>query len=274
MENCSYGAPFLLIPQGDKAQVYQACCNHWDCPKCGPERARHEYGRIVSGAREIAQNRPNLWFLTITCRGAELSIADAEKGYLEWTNRFLDAARAKCKRDKQDWFYVQVTERQKRKHPHSHILTSFDVGDTRLDWLADWKMRKCGLVNEWKAGLRSDWLARAVVNAGLGQQYDISIVHSVEAASRYIAKYLFKDSLLTVWPKGWKRVRYSQNWPKLEKTTDVKAIPLVNDGDVIRTLGSYSALYTKEAAVASRLRSVARYWYDNQDCADVVLVGD
>ena len=47
-------------------------------------------------------------------------------------------------------------------------------------------------------------------------------METVEGASRYVAKYLFKDSIFTTdWPPRWKRVRYSQSFPKLrERKTD------------------------------------------------------
>ena len=39
---------------------------------------------------------------------------------------------------------------------------------------------------------------------------------SVEAAARYVAKYMFKPSQFRAdFPKHWKRVRYSQSWPQL-----------------------------------------------------------
>lgn len=231
MTTCSYRAPLFAIVTGQKARVTQGCCNHWDCPRCGEIRAREEYGRIVSGCRELAANR-NIWFLTITCKGADLSLEEAEEHYLEWTHRFLDNARKRCKAEAQDWHYVQVTERQKRAFPHSHILTTFPVSDAYLDWKPDWVTRPDGKrYNEWKSALRSDWMAKAVRLAGLGEQYDISVVDNVEAASRYVAKYLFKETLLTTWPKGWKRVRYSQGWPKLPKLK-TEAIVLINDGAI------------------------------------------
>jgi len=82
--------------------------------------------------------------------------------------------------------------------------------------------------------LRSTWLAGEVVKAGLGEQYDISFVESAEGASRYVAKYLFKQSMFeTNWPKGWRRVRYSQSFPKLPaKKTD--AFVLLSSDDWLK----------------------------------------
>ena len=218
-EKCNYRAPYFAYQaEGKIWNVTQGNCHHWDCPRCGLGRAKAEYGRIVQGCRTLAlQSR--IFFITITCKGRGLGVKDAEKNYLKWTNRFLDACRQKCKRSHQEWYYVQVTERQKRKHPHSHILTSFDPQDTYTGYVEKWETPRDGRRRKVEvSALRSNWIQTQVCRSGLGEQYDISIVETVEGASRYVAKYLFKDSIFTTdWPPRWKRVRYSQSFPKLEE---------------------------------------------------------
>ena len=231
-QKCSYNAPYFAYETQGKAWiVVQGNCHHWDCPKCGLGRAKQEYGRIVEGCRSLAKDRP-IFFLTITCAGRHLGINEAEKRYLEWTNRFLDACRARCKRSGGKWYYVQVTERQKRKHPHSHILTTFDVGDLYSGHVEKWITSKEGKrKSEEVSALRSEWLAKAVIRAGLGEQYDISRVETVEGASRYVAKYLFKPTIFTTdWPPRWKRVRYSQSFPKLAER-ETNAFVLLEHAD-------------------------------------------
>lgn len=222
-QKCHYNAPFFAYHSAQKIwTVVQGNCHHWDCPKCGIGRAKQEYGRIVEGCRTLSKTS-QLYFLTITCQGRNLGIKDAEKNYLSWTNRLLDACRQKCKRSGGEWYYVQVTERQTRKHPHSHILTTFDVGDISLGHVQKWTTEVDGRRRgERTEALRSVWLQGQVIKSGLGEQYDISRVEAVEGVSRYVAKYLFKDSIFTTdWPPRWKRVRYSQSFPKLpERKTD------------------------------------------------------
>lgn len=216
---CTFGAPFFAFKrEGGRYGVVQGCCNHWECPRCGVLVAKKHYGRIVEGAREIAKTN-ELWFITITCRGKDLSEDEATKNYLAWTSRFLDAAYAKSKRAGAAWFYVQVTEKQKRGHPHSHILTTFNPSDVVEGKKTNWRTDNAGsVVREELPALRSTWLQAAVVSAGLGDQYDISQVRSVEGAARYVAKYMFKDSQFGAhFPKRWKRVRYSQSWPDFTK---------------------------------------------------------
>jgi len=202
---CPYGAPHVAIIKDGKATISQACCNHWECPICGEVRAKQEYRRLVFGCEELSKDH-DLYFWTITCRGRECTYDEAMQNYLEWTNKLLTNARAKCKREDCYWAYVQVTEHQKRTraHPHSHIITTFLPSDA---------VRTAE--NTGHEVYASSWFARANFTASLGTQHKISKVGSVEGASRYVAKYLFKSALSEEWPAHWKRIRYSQNWPNL-----------------------------------------------------------
>lgn len=220
---CIYNAPYFAYEtRPSHWTVSQGNCHHWDCPKCGEGRARQEYGRIVEGCRTIEKSN-DLYFITITCKGQELSLAEAMEGYGKWTNSLLTALRANAKTRCVAWHYAQVTEQQGRGHPHSHILTTYFPKDLEIGTKPDWKTGSDGKrYNEPKECLRSDYLSRRVISAGLGEQYDISKVDKVEGASRYVAKYLFHpDMFKATYPKNWKRVRYSQSFPKLpDRTSD------------------------------------------------------
>jgi len=218
---CSYHAPFFAYNQHDKVYgISQGCCNHWDCPRCGKLRAKQEYGRIVEGIRTLGLT-DQIWFITVTCRGREMSTKESEKNYGIWTNKLLDAWRLQSKRLGKKWAYVQVTERQTRGHPHSHILTTFCPDDVAVDWKKERVSVEGRQFMAYVSALRSAYIGQSVIRAGLGEQYDITPAGKLEAVSRYVAKYLFQDNIFNDrWPKSWKRVRYSQSFPKLgrEKT--------------------------------------------------------
>lgn len=229
---CIYNAPFFAYQvQGKIWRVTQGNCHHWDCPRCGLGRAKQEYGRMVEGCRILAENYP-LYFITITCRGKEISYEYAEENYGRWTNRLLDACRLQAKRKGNQWHYVQVTERQKRLHPHSHFITTFCPPITSRATVRKKKRQESGqykiVVSE---DIRSDWFESQVKRSGLGEQYNITVVQNAEGASRYVAKYLFKPSIFTAdWPAGWKRVRYSQSFPKAAER-ETNAIVLLSHED-------------------------------------------
>jgi hypothetical protein len=231
-DECTNNAPYFAYQiEGKKWGVVQGCCNDWTCPRCGQQRAREEYGRIVAGAREVGKNN-ELYLLTITCRGRELTYEQAQNGYLEWTNRLLTRLRTSTKRLGGKWYYAAVTERQTRGHPHSHFITTFSPADQETVKKGEGKTYfTSGEVFPAKHNtIQSKSLERACVECGLGRQYDISRIESFEAASRYVAKYLFKETIFeTIWPVGWRRVRYSQNWPRLPEIKSDAMLLLTNE---------------------------------------------
>jgi hypothetical protein len=91
----------------------------------------------------------------------------------------------------------------------------------------------------------------------LGEQYDISAVRNAAAVSRYVGKYLFKSSLLTSWPDGWKRVRYSQNWPKSSRE-ETEAIPLITAADYFNLATIADTVLCADRAIYGDL--VERFW--------------
>jgi hypothetical protein len=254
---CANNAPCFAYEITKKTYgVVQGCCNDWNCPRCGQQRAREEYGRIVEGARKISKTH-QLYFLTITCRGKEVDYATAERDYLKWTNNLLTRLRVATKRASGEWCYAAVTERQKRQHPHSHFITTYCPPDAVVVKKGEGKYYHTAAL--WfpakHTTLESKSLERACVECGLGFQYDISRVESVEAGSRYMAKYLFKDSIFsTIWPKNWRRVRYSQNWPKLADKAGTAFI-LLSAGDWIRLGNAALIVRTQNDGVKEIVRS-------------------
>lgn len=200
---CEYHAPLIAFRKGNCWQVVQACCNHWDCVKCGIQRAKQEYWRIVNGSAEHAKQERKLYFMTTTCRGGNLTKKESEDNYLKWTHDLNTSIYHSAARHEQVWSYAAVTERQKRGMPHSHYITTYCPHDATLIWNRYKKREE----------IRSVWLGAAIIRSGLGEVYNLTEIREPEAVSRYVAKYLFKQTALTLWPKGWKRVRYSQNWP-------------------------------------------------------------
>lgn len=262
--HCINNAPLIAYRVVDKAwAIMQANCNSWTCPRCGLIRAKEEYWRIVKGAELLAQSS-ELYFITLTCRGKELALEDSEVNYYKWTNRLLSACRVRAKRKGQKWCYMQVTERQKRGHPHSHVITTFKPHDLRDGTKKQWKQHEGSRVAYDVEALRSDWLQKRCVSAGLGKQYDISVVQEASAASRYVAKYLFKDSMFTdLWPKHWRRVRYSNNFPKQEREKP--------DGMALRTPLDWYTLAKKAVIVAPQSKDAETAAIRNLKGHDVIV---
>lgn len=239
---CVNNAPLLCFQKNSGAWcLIQGCCNSWQCPRCSTIRARHEYGNIVHGAKALYEQYP-LWFVTLTMRGKDLDLSTADDQYYQMTNRLLAAWRAHTKTIGQHWAYVQVTERQKRGAAHSHLICTMTPRDTEPyatgEYLPNGALAK-------RSGYFSRWLMNSAVKAGLGRMIDISRVDSPHGAGSYVAKYLFKDIQCQQWPKHWKRIRYSRNWPKVDAVSTAQAafaIIRANDWNKARQLPVIRAL--------------------------------
>jgi len=206
---CSYHAPFMAIIAGGNRVIRQCCCDHWDCPRCSQIMAWQVRARAVYGAENMAGQGVLLYFWTFTCRGRDLDLATADDDYYTWTNKALSRLRAQAKREGKRWAYVQVTERQERGAAHSHFIHTFCPADAIKTTRPD--NREVYV---------SASFVNAVVAAGLGVQCEITQVKTPGAVASYISGYLTKHATKDRFPKGWKRVRWSRDWPDLP-TLDV-----------------------------------------------------
>lgn len=230
---CDYKAPLIAVRNTEaggskRFKIIQSNCHHWDCRRCGVMLARLHYGHIVYGAKKAA-NKNTMYFFTITSKGSDISMTDAQENYYMYTNRLLSSMRYQAKKSSSAWKYVQITERQKRGHPHSHFITTFVSNDMEIRRRWKYQTVKDKKKRKYYDTLRSDWVETACQRAGLGTQYYIDEIKEPEAMASYIAKYLFKTSALEQWPDKWKRVRYSRSWDK---------IPLEDKGDALALLTS------------------------------------
>jgi len=259
---CIYHAPFFALTTGGKKySVVQGCCNHWDCPRCGELRAKHEYGRIVNGCEVLALGHADFWFITITCRGKEITSEEAEEGYLLWTNRLLSVCRADAKKTGQDWIYASVTERQRRGHPHSHFLSTYLPHDATSSKVWKWQTVKGKREYVEVDIYKSEWFKQKCVDAGLGEQYDISRVRDQKKVSRYVAKYMFKQSAFEGgWPIGWKRVRYSQSFPKLPER-DTNAFVLMSSSDWQKLARLAKTITCDDKATFERTKAIMSHYF-------------
>lgn len=247
---CDNNAPHIFfIGNKGTGVILQGCCNSWTCSRCGRIRANEEYYKMTYGARVLETEGHGLYFVTLTCRGRDISLQQAEKEYYKMTSKFLNSMRMKCRRADEYWCYVQVTERQKRGHPHSHLIMTYIPDD-----------KTPTKDSEGKAVLISKWLTRAVERSGLGNQHVITPIRSASAVAIYIAKYLYKDAVSTKWPRKWRRVRYSRNWPRDDEQAEKPevAFPLLTpyDWHRVRTSGVKVETSSEIVAIEARQRGV------------------
>jgi hypothetical protein len=264
-------APYICIPpqNGRPGFIYQASCHDWLCPRCGELEAKRHYARVIYGCQKLHDDGHTLYFVTLTCRGSDMPLAVAQRDYYKWTNRLLTRMRDNTKRNGGHWDYVQFTERQKRLHPHSHlIMTSapkdaftiwddpdryYDVMDTiNAEIPQNMRFTYQAHDDHYETEMCSLWLYRACVRSGLGVQARISKVASPIGVATYLTKYLFKSAVFTQWPKGWKRIRYSKTWPKLPEYDIEGAFPILKPDDWKRVAKLGGVIYTEDELLYGR----------------------
>lgn len=151
---------------------------------------RAELGRVPAPT----DPNPEFWFLTLTLPSV---YADAEQGF-KALPVLWDTTRKSYQRFYETWMYMAFVEGQPNRGnmPHFHVLS---------DVVPPIKPGKKGYVT--KHGLH-DW----AVALGWGFMADLQIVSNSGGAA-YVAKYASKQAPNA--PKGFRRVRCSQSWPKL-----------------------------------------------------------
>lgn len=217
---CDYGAPYIAFIKDGKCAIQQACCNHWNCRRCTLIMAAQVRRRAVLGSEMFAAKGVGLYFWTFTLRGLDLELATADEHYYEWTNKALSRLRAAARKDGAIWAYVQITERQKRGAAHSHFIHTFRPRDAVNGGKRHGHQRLASLS-----------FLRAVVDAGLGPQCDITVIDEPGAVASYISGYLNKHAVKDWFPPKWKRVRWSREWPDLPPEDLEYAKPLMKKND-------------------------------------------
>lgn len=180
--------PPHLIGKNDVAKVaviFKPRCKSWDCPECAKLNKNLWVMRTFYGAEQIISQGLQLSMVTITAHEKH-SLEYAVACYPDQWNKLQNRWRRKVGRP----YYAMFPEMgDDNDHFHCHILT---------DKWADERF--------WKDNARQ---------SGMGYMADEGDYNiPPKKAAFYGSKYLGKQ-LGTQWEKGFRRVRTSQNWPKL-----------------------------------------------------------
>lgn len=189
-EHCeARGRPFLSATSTDKpfTVIFRPRCKSWGCPYCAEINKKLWALRGAHGAGELIAEGRAVKFVTLTSHEK----LNPNGTLIVWPKAWKKLhARAKYKGGKQP--YLMIPERHKDNRLHQHMLTAWDMSET---W--------------WKDN------ARAV---GLGYMAKVKPVKSGPLAAWYVTKYLVKSLDTIDWPTKFRRIRTSQDWPKLPET--------------------------------------------------------
>jgi hypothetical protein len=177
--------------------VFPVRCKQWSCAICAPINAYHCAIRTANGVKGIYMCGWRVKFATIT---QPASVKTPEFAYhilaSQWS-KFRQ--RWEYWADKQGAYnlYAAFVEGQSRRAgmPHFHILATC--------------LPKKEKLREW------------VVSSGLGYEVDLQDVKPNTGVAWYVSKYSTKGSDAHLMPKGFRRVRFSRDWPQMLFRSDL-----------------------------------------------------
>ncbi len=177
-----------VTPEG---KVFPVRCKQWHCPVCAPINAQYCAIKTANGVYALMAAGIMPRFATITQSGkvrtprfAYSILASQWSGF---RNRWEYWARKQGIPNP----YAAFVEGQSRRAgmPHFHILAA-------------------GLPDKEK-------LQEMVVSSGFGYQVDLQRIKPNAGAAWYVSKYSTKSSDAQFMPRGFRRVRYSEDWPNM-----------------------------------------------------------
>lgn len=179
--------PYMLAKnEGERlAVIFRPRCKSWSCPACSQINKSLWMVRAHHGASELRAAGYELYFLTLTSHekltpNQSLWVWPKAWGKLRDRIRYENGG---------SFQYLMVPERHLSGKLHVHAVETAGLTERRIKTLAR--------------------------ESGLGYMADESIIRSPAGAAFYAGKYLSKQLEFQAWPKGFRRVRTSQAWPKL-----------------------------------------------------------
>ena len=185
---CSTPRRPWLVARCERAGValmFQPSCKTWACPACGQTNRRKWTARTFAAVQQLIDAGVPLDFVTLTHRGRHTP----ESARKRWRDCWPKVAQ-KARRDIKNLHYCYVHEVHKSGIMHVHLIC------THTDDKRFWK--------------------DAPAYRGFGYMNYCEPVRDPARAAFYVSKYLGKQLELNTWPKHWRRIGTSRNWPALD----------------------------------------------------------
>ncbi len=185
--------PFILGVNRDtrRAVLFQPRCKMWSCPYCALVNRGLWAIRGFHGAEILAEHGASIDFLTLTSH-ERLN----KNGSIYVFPKAWKKLRQRAARETGHFDYLLIPEQHQDGRMHIHAIETAHLGQ------------------EW-------WITNAR-QCGMGWKDEETPVRTPAGAAFYVVKYLTKSIDVLTWPKGFRRVRASRDWPKLP---DMPPIP-------------------------------------------------
>jgi len=195
--------------------VFPIRCKRWDCETCAQINARLHAVRVANGIYAMAAAGIVPKFVTLTLPGRARKAWAFEKLADMWAQMH------------DRWHYKaskvgRVTAKEVRIGVDGHYEFMRD-GGIPLTFAAFVELQGRGvphfhIVSNYSP--RVEDLRKIAVKSGLGFEVDVENVKSKAGVAWYISKYAGKTQGKMGLPKGFRRVRYSQDWPGMRLRID------------------------------------------------------
>jgi hypothetical protein len=210
-----------VTPAGE---VFGIRCKRWACNICAPINALYKAIETANGVQALFAAGIRPYFVTITqppaVKTASFAYSILASQWDGFRNRWQYWAKSKGVPN----FYAAFVEGQARRDgmPHFHVI---------------------GTAIPKKTDLKA-W----VTAAGLGYMADVQPVSPNSGVAWYVSKYSTKGSDAALMPKNFRRVRFSQDWPRMLFRHDIR------EGEAIVKRANESVVsWTYRAALAFNL---------------------
>lgn len=173
------------------ALIFHPRCKQWSCDYCAELNKDYWIWQATRGAIIITTEGREIQFVTLTSRGYSTphsSLHFFRQNWPKLNRRLKYHTNQYTKNLGLEWAYFLVPEHHKSGVAHFHLFAA-TLYNTEKTW------------KQWA------W------ETGFGWKVDVQPVITPLQASEYVAKYLHKGAGAEKWPKGFMRVRHSQNWP-------------------------------------------------------------
>jgi len=200
--------------------VFPVRCKRWSCPVCAPINAYHEAIKVANGIRAMYTAGLVPKFATITqgpkVKTAEFAYSILDQQWDGFRNRWQYWVAGEQLRS--DFIYHPISRRiipRVYKDAAPTMYAAFVEGQERREGVPHFHIIATMLP---KKELMRKW----AIKSGFGFEVDIQSVGASSGAAWYVSKYSTKSSDAQIMPKNFRRVRYSQDWPKMLFRSDTQ----------------------------------------------------
>lgn len=176
-----------------EGHVFPIRCKSWACETCKAINAMHAAVQCANGIDALFLSGIRPKFVTLTLRGG-ISPDRAYKVLPDMWDKMRRRFTLFGREFGLPFMYCAFIENQSRGVPHLHIVSSISPKHHEL--------------KEWS------------VKSGMGYMVDVQPIAANKGVAWYISKYVGKGNDKGLMPKGFRRVRYSENWPRVVLNVD------------------------------------------------------